>query len=101
MFRSYSLQPVTAHDGPLDFEWDPETGELRGRNAALVASICRQAIKEGWVTGHPYPTEHVITDPQRHPSEMAVVLGQYWQLEGDLKAAYPTVADEPEVEGVN
>lgn len=89
MFRSYTLQPATAHDKPLEFDWNPETGEIRGKSADLVSAMCRQATKEGWVTGHPYPTEHAITDPLRKPEEMAVVLGQYWQLEGELQAAYP------------
>jgi hypothetical protein len=94
MFRSYLLQPATAHDQPLEFEWNPETGELRGKSADIIAGICRQAIREGWVTSHPYPTEYEITDPLRRPAEMAVVLGQYWWLDGDLPEKYPSQTDQ-------
>jgi len=94
MSRSYTLQPATAHDQPLEFEWNQETGELRGKSTDVVAGMCRQAIREGWITGHPYPTDYEITDPLRHPAEMAVVLGQYWRLEEVLQAAYPQVAEE-------
>ncbi len=94
MFRNYTLQPATAHDQPLEFEWNQETGELRGKSADIVAGMCRQAIREGWITGHPHPTDYEITDPLRRPVEMAVVLGQYWRLGGDLQAAYPNVPEE-------
>lgn len=88
MFRSFILQPATAHDAPLEFEWNPNTGELRGPSAELVAGLCRQAMREGWVTGHPYPTEYAITDPFRNPEEMAVVLGQYWVLDKTIGSLY-------------
>lgn len=92
MFRRFTLQPATVHDAPLDFEWNPATGELHGKSAELVAGLCRQAVREGWVTGHPHPTEYAITDPFRRVDEMAVVLGQYWQLDDYLGSAYPTKA---------
>lgn len=93
MFRSYRLQPQTVHDQPLEFEWNPDSGELRGKSAEIVAGLCRQAVRAGWVTGHPYPTEYAISDPLRKPEEMAVVLGQSWRLEGGLEVAYPQPND--------
>lgn len=90
MFGSYTLQPATAHDAPLEFEWNPETGELRGKSEDIVAGMCRQAVRAGWITSHPYPTEYAIADPLHKPEEMAVVLGQYWRLEGLLQERHPS-----------
>lgn len=98
MFRSYNLQPATAHDQPLEFEWNAETGELRGKSADIVAGMCRQAIREGWITGHPYPTDYEITDPLRRPAEMAVVLGQYWSLNEHLRNAHPIAIDNKQTD---
>jgi hypothetical protein len=89
MFRSFSLQPVTIHDQPLQFSWDPNTGELGGEGAEQVIALCRAAVKEGQVVSHPHPTTYDIHDPLHRVSEMAVVLGQYWRLEGELQKAHP------------
>lgn len=89
MFHKHLLEPITPHDHPLEFEWNPLTGELRGKDAVLVTSLCRQAEKQGWVTGHPYPTDYPVSDPLHRPTEMAIVLGQYWRLDAVLGAAYP------------
>lgn len=93
MFRSYTLQPATAHDAPLVFEWNPETGELRGPGADLVADLCRRAVQDGYVQGYPYPTSFDVANPLRNAAEMAVVLGQYWRLDGELLAAYPATQE--------
>ncbi|MBV5337869.1 MAG: hypothetical protein J0653_08105, partial [Deltaproteobacteria bacterium] len=64
---------------------------VRGESAAQVIHLAELAQRSGGVTGHPYPTEYDITDPLHFPSEMAVVLGNYWILPPDLAAAYPQV----------
>lgn len=89
MFRCYVLQPITVHDQPLIFEWDPETGELRGEGATIVNKMCDEAVRSDCVLGHPYPTVFEVSDPLHRVTEMAVVIGQYWRLEGDLLKAYP------------
>jgi hypothetical protein len=89
MFRRYILQPVKVHDEVLDFEWDPDSGELAGRDAEIVRNMCRHALRAGYIHGHPYPTAFDITNPLHMSAEMAVVLGQFWQLDGDLGEAYP------------
>jgi hypothetical protein len=82
MFRKFSLKPSARHQQPLEFEWDAEKGELRGRDADKVRDMAALAQKEGYIVGHPYPTAYDITDPLRKASEMAsemaVLLGQEW-----------------------
>lgn len=89
MFRKYILKPAVWHRKQLEFEWDPESGEVRGPGADLVTSMAASAVKEGSVTGHPYPTSYDITDPLHNISEMAVLLGQDWMLSEYLASAYP------------
>lgn len=91
MFRSYRLKPQTEHEVELVFEWDPESGELRGPGADVVRNMCERALQIGHVNGHPYPTPFSIEDPLRRPAEMAVLLGQFWQLDAELQQEYPKV----------
>lgn len=81
MFRRFQLQPVTVHDQPLDFEWDGDTGEIRGPSATPVCDMLNDAVKQGYIVSHPYPTSYDITDPYHCAAELAVILGQYWRLD--------------------
>ena len=99
MFRNYHLQPIKKLGSPIIFDWNSKTGGVRGPSAALVIQLATQARRAGEVVGHPYPTPHIITDPLRHPSDLAVVLGNEWVLSPDLAEAYPQPeADDPIVE---
>lgn len=91
MFHSYTLQPATVHREPIVFEWNPDTGEIRGEAAAFVKNLAELARRSGEVVGHPYPTAHTVSDPLRSVSELAVVLGNDWVLAANLAAAYPQV----------
>lgn len=94
MFRKYTLQPAVWHQRPLDFEWDAESGEIRGPSADQVRGMVMAAVEEGVVVGHPYPTGYEIVDPLHNIFEMAVLLGQQWILTGDMAEAYPKIADD-------
>lgn len=94
MFRSYQLQPITACDQVISFEWDPITGELRGEDAALISDRVESAIRSGGVTGHPHPTAYKVADPLHSLAEMAVILGNDWLLSPDLASAYPRIGAE-------
>lgn len=98
MFRSYRLNPQTEHEDELAFDWDPESGDLRGSGAEAVRKLCERAVQIGHVNGHPYPTPFDITDPLHRPAEMAVVLGQFWVLDTDLQAAYPQLPPSDDAE---
>lgn len=89
MYRKFTLQPQTPHDVELAFEWDTESGDLRGAGAEIVRNMCARALQIGHVNGHPYPTPFDIADPLHRPAEMAVLLGQFWQLDDELQQAYP------------
>lgn len=86
---SFQLVPLSSVDIPVDFEIDFETGDVGGRDATHVVSLCEAAIADGYVVGHPYPTSYGISNPFINIQELSVVLGQYWRLDGKLIDAYP------------
>jgi hypothetical protein len=90
----YTLEPIDGSGEPLEFEWDPATGELAGRDAHAVRGWAEQAQRNGYATGHPHPTRYVAKDPLRSRSEMAVILGNVWWLSPDLMDAYPQPVEE-------
>jgi len=91
---SFRLLPFNSTDNPVDFDIDFDTGEIGGKDAARVVSLCEAAIADGYVVGHPYPTSYDITNPFINIQELAVVLGQYWRLDGDLIDTYPKVESD-------
>lgn len=91
---SFKLVPFSSADIPLDFDIDFETGDIGGRDAARVVSLCETAMVDGYVVGHPYPTSYDITNPFLKIPELAVVLGQFWRLDGKLIDAYPKIESE-------
>ena len=88
---SFQLVPLSSADIPIDFDIDFETGEVGGKDATHVVRLCEAAIADGYVVGHPYPTSYDITNPFLKIPELAVVLGQFWRLDGELIDAYPKV----------
>lgn len=96
MFHKYILQPLDRRDEAIEFEWDPEAGLLRGKDADHLHAMINNATASGTVVSHPMPTSYDIKDPLHFLSEMAVLLGQRWRLPEDLAAAHPTPEeDEP------
>lgn len=89
--REYCLRSSspTRPNATLAFGWDTAAGTVTGRDAETVLALCRQALADGGVLSHPYPTFHAVTDPLHCLSDMAVVLGHSWQLDAKLLAAYP------------
>ena len=95
MLHKSILQPLDRRDDAIYFEWDPNAGLLRGNDADRLHEMINNAIASGSVLGHPMPTSYDIQDPLHRVSEMAVLLGQRWQLPEDLAGAYPVPEDEP------
>lgn len=96
MFRSYKLIPAVWHKEALEFEWDQERGELRGKSADQIQTLIASAINSGDAIGHPYPTSFPISNPLHNIGEMAVILGTYWKLSPDLLEAYPEIPEDDE-----
>lgn len=86
MFRKLALKSAVWHEPDLEFEWDPEAGAVRGRDADKVLEMAQAALDHGEVTSHPHPTGYDITDPIRKPRELAAILGRFWILPEDLAA---------------
>ena len=99
MFRSYKLQPLRGEGDSLVFEWDPDTGGIRGSGAPYVRQLAQLPLLDGVALGHPYPTPYPITDPLRKPAELAVILGNAWHLPDDLARAYPCLAERDGLPG--
>ena len=97
MFHKYNLKPAVWHQNPLEFEWNAESGEVRGPDADKVLGLVASAMKEGSLIGHPYPTSFEISDPLHNAGEMAVLLGNDWMLPDDLASAYPKTTDDEDV----
>jgi len=74
---------------PLEFEWDPTAGAVRGADAAHVRALAEEALRSGVAMGHPYPTPYPVSDPLRNAGELAVLLGMVWRLPDELERAYP------------
>lgn len=90
MFRSYKLTSISPAIGEsIEFDWDPETGELRGPGADRVRDLARAAKRRGWADAAPLPWSYPVSDPLRRPVELAVVLGNWYRLPPDLRAVYP------------
>lgn len=94
MYLDLELHTIGAGNRTLVFQWDPDTGDVRGRYADQVLMLAARAVLEGVVTGLPYPTPHVIRDPLHSLAEMAVILGNDWHLPPVLADAYPVVVDD-------
>jgi hypothetical protein len=89
MFRKFNLKATVWHKQDLEFEWDPESRAVRGRDAQLVKEVVLDAVKEGSIVSHPYPTSYEIKNPLKNLSEMALVLGQFWKLPEELAKSLP------------
>lgn len=94
MYLDLELHPIGAGNRTLVFQWEPESGDVRGRDADRVLAIAAQAVLDELVTGLPYPTPHAIRDPLHSLAEMAVILGNDWRLPPVLAEAYPVVTDD-------
>jgi hypothetical protein len=99
MYKKYKLESAMPGDPPLHFEWDIETGDIRGPGAPLVQREVSRALAQGNVAGMPFPTVFAIGDPLHNLSEMAAILGNFWLLDGELKAAYPRAGDVDDAPG--
>lgn len=89
MYQDYELEPAVWNEKPLSFSWDPETGDLQGRDADRVRELAIHYQKQGEINSHPHPTTYDILDPLHTPSEMAVILGHFWRLPSELAAHLP------------
>ncbi len=47
MFKKYTLESAMPGDPPLEFEWDIETGEIKGAGARLVQREVGRAVAQG------------------------------------------------------
>lgn len=94
MFRELHLERSNPRiSDPLDFSWDDETGEVRGRDADRVKAMAEEALRYGTISCHPIPSCIDATDPLRNRTEFAALLGYAWNLPPDLVAAYPVIED--------
>lgn len=94
MYRKLNLKSMVWHKPDIEIEWNPATGVLRGRDAPSVRVLIGMAMKAGEVVTHPMPTSYDIHDPLHELRDMALVLGQYWELPPDLAAELPATGND-------
>ncbi len=94
MYRKLTLKSSVWHQKDISFEWEPDSRSIRGDDADIVIKLALAAKQQGEVVSHPYPTVYEIKDPLANIAEMAVVLGQYWQLPKDLVDALPKCSSD-------
>lgn len=71
----------------LQFAWDPAAGVLSGRDAAFVLLAVQDALRDGTVTSHPWPTVYQVRDPLHSLPELAAVVSQFCALNEEWQSA--------------
>lgn len=71
----------------LQFAWDPAAGVLSGRDAAFVLLAVQDALRDGTVTSHPWPTVYQVRDPLHSLPELAAVVSQFCVLNEEWQSA--------------
>jgi hypothetical protein len=95
MFHKYVLQPKLGLGfDVIEFKWNPETGALSGKDAAIVEGLIDEAMEAGYVTGPPNSSKYPLFNPHQRPRDMALVLGQYFVLPEGLAEPYPALSYE-------
>lgn len=63
----------TANYPELMIYWNPDSGQLLGDQVELVTDLVEQALNQGMPGAE-------LSDPYRKPSELAMILSQYYIL---------------------
>jgi len=84
----------------LQFTWDSATGVLSGRDAAFVLLAVQDALRDGTVTSHPWPTVYQIRDPLHSQPELAAVISQFCRLSDEWRCAISVLAPPENDENV-
>lgn len=86
MIHSFNLKPTVWHAKPLVFSWDDATGELSGRDAALIA----EKASHGGISAHPLPWAHEFSaEPLKSTTDMAAIIGWEHEIPSVLAGFYP------------
>jgi|GEM_PF-1619482 len=94
MYRKLALKSSVWHKPDIEFEWDPDARQVRGRDAQLVLELLLDAVKAGEIVSHPWPTTYKIEQPLANAAEMFAVLGQCWVLTVEQTALLHVPPDE-------
>ncbi|MCV2359640.1 hypothetical protein LNV08_11735 [Paucibacter sp. TC2R-5] len=89
--RSQSGNPLMPG---LVFSWNPLTGEVSGPDADEV----RKMATWGSVPAHPTPWAWTLgPDPLKSYTDMAAVVGSYWNLPPELVQYYPVWEEDESI----
>lgn len=97
MFRKLKLTPLSSHNSIIEFEWDSDLGEVRGKDADQVLTMIKYALYSGEVSIDPMPSTIEVHAPLTTIPEMAAILGQLYQLPDDLQAAIPKLPEDNDI----
>jgi hypothetical protein len=73
----------------LSFSWDDETGALAGRDAKIVGDFIANAERQRFVPIEPHPQGYRIGQAPYSATDLAAILGQWYELPPILEAARP------------
>ena len=93
MIKHYECKPIVWHQKPFIFDWDSDTGDIKGDDADEIKRIA----EGGGITAHPIPWYWEFSnEPLKNKTDMAAIIGYEHQLPDDLIDFYPK-QDESEV----
>lgn len=93
MIKHYECKPIVWHQKPFIFDWDIDTGDIKGADADEIKRIA----EGGGITAHPIPWSWEFSnEPLKNKTDMAAIIGYEHQLPDDLIDFYPK-QDESEV----
>lgn len=93
MIKHYECKPIVWHQKPFIFDWDSDTGDIKGDDADEIKRIA----EGGGITAHPIPWSWEFSnEPLKNKTDMAAIIGYEHQLPDDLIDFYPK-QDESEV----
>lgn len=91
MKKHYECQPLVWHEKPLVFDWDADTGEIDGPDAARIKDMATW----GEIEAHPLPWSWTFSkSPLKNKTDMAAIIGRWWSLPDDLASFYPQLEED-------
>jgi hypothetical protein len=98
MKRALTLKPLRTMP-VLSFEWDDETGALAGHDAKIVGDFIECAERARFVPIDPPPQGYRIGPAPHSATDLAAILGQWYELPDWLEAVRPRGEPEADDDG--
>lgn len=74
-----------------DICYDSELGIVLGSLANVLSQMIDDALEDGYIVSHPYPTSYDILDPLHNPEELVLIISQRWHVPEALASYLPAI----------